>query len=143
MPLLTLLTANGRMHKTGGLNWGFNPRNHTTPDDAYIPIHLATIRNNPGFFLPKPTYQTVLTFTWDDGTVMQGRFEASQFDRRTGTKYPKNISSYPSKAILGRYLRSRINVYGRRVTIADLQAYGRTDVMMTQTGPNQYYLDFS
>jgi len=144
MPTLTLLTAKGTMHDTGGLNWGFNPRNHTRSFDAYIPLHIGTIRQNLDFFSPKiGRSKNILTFTWDDGTVMHGLFEGSMRNVRDGLRYPKQISTYPHKDQLGRYLRRRlgINVL-RRVTIADLMDYGRTTIDIHRTGPNEYLLDF-
>lgn len=144
MPILTLLTTRGQIHRVGGLNWGLNIANHTRPFDAYIPIHIAAIRNNPGFFPPKRPGQTVLTFEWDDGTIMTGLFEGSQTDLVTGTVYPKQISSTPSKDTLGIYLRARLGVRGNRaITLNDLARYGRSDVTITHIRGNRYALDFS
>ena len=144
MPILTLLTTRGQIHQAGGLNWGLNIRNHTRPFDAYIPIHIGTVRNNPGFFPPKQQRQQQLTFEWDDGTVMTGQFEGSQTDRNTGIVYPKQISSTPHKDILGIYLRNRLGVRGNRaITLADLARHGRSHVEMTRIGRNRYRLDFS
>lgn len=100
MAILTLLTTKGQMHRNGGLNWGINLRNHTRRFDAYIPIHIGSIRRNPGFFPPAVAPNPILNFTWDDGTVMQGKFEGTQTDSRTGIVYPKNLSSYPNKDFL-------------------------------------------
>lgn len=144
MPILTLLTAKGQMHSTGGLNWGSNNRNHTRPFDSYIPIHITTIRQNPGFFPPCGPTNPVLNFTWDDGTIMQGKFEGSRPDSRTGIDYPKNISSHPTKDILGRYLRGRLGLPNTaHITLDDLNAYGRTNVEIHHNGGNNYTIDFS
>lgn len=143
MPILTLLTTRGQIHRVGGLNWGFNLANHTRPFDAYIPIHIRTIRNNRGFFPRKRRTQTILNFRWDDGTRMQGLFEGSQTDLQTRIVYPKQISSYPSKDILGKYLRRRLGVTtNRAITLRDLTNYGRADIEITHRGGNNYYLDF-
>lgn len=144
MPLLTLLTTNHQIHQVGGLNWGYGLANHTRQFDAYIPIHIGTIRSNPGFFRPKTARQTILDFTWDDGTRMQGLFEGSQPDRLTGLIYPKQISSYPNKDILGRYFRRRLGVgNNRRITLQDLRNYGRSDVTITRINATHYNLDFA
>lgn len=144
MALLTLLTTKGQMHRAGGLNWGLNLANHTRRFDAYIPIHIGPIRQNPGFFPPKANPNPVLNFTWDDGTVMQGKFEGTQTDSRTGIDYPKNLSSYPNKDIMGLYLRRRLGINGPvAITIADLQRHGRTNVEILHLGGNNYSIDFS
>jgi hypothetical protein len=144
MPTLTLLTTTGQIHRVGGLNWGLNILNHTRPFDAYIPIHIAAIRKNPGFFFPKLPGPNRATFEWDDGTVMTGLFEGTQTDLRTNTVYPKQISSTPSKDTLGIYLRARLGVRGNRaITLNDLARYGRSDVTITHLRGNRYRLDFS
>ncbi|WP_231426985.1 restriction endonuclease PLD domain-containing protein [Pedobacter sp. Leaf250] len=143
MARITLLTVQGTVHNTGGLNWGSNPENHTRPLDAYIPIHIATIRANPGLFPAKTPNQTIKTLTWDDGRVMQVLFEGNQEDSNTGVIYPKQISSTPEKNVLGSYLRSRLGVSPtHRITLADLQLYGRATIDIIQTGPDQYAVDF-
>ncbi len=142
MANITLLTADGQMHKTAGLNWGFNPKNHTRPVDAYIPIHINTIRNNPGLFQPKIPNQTI-NFHWDDGVIMQVLFEGNLPDIRTGLIYPKQISSRPHKDILGKYFRDRLGIaYNARITLKDLQNYGRTNVTINRIDATNYNLDF-
>lgn len=145
MPTLTLLTANeNNIHQAGGLNWGCSTRAHVCPNDAYIPIHIGTIRLNPSFFSPRSRFtNVVLEFRWDDGTIMHGQFEGTMTDQRTGNTYPKQIASHPSKDILGRYIRTRIGVSsGQAITISDLQAYGRTDIEINHIRGNIYELDF-
>jgi hypothetical protein len=143
MPDITLLTTKGQVHRTAGLNWGSNSRNHTRPIDAYIPIHIDTIRRNPGLFYPKLPQQTIINFHWDDGVVMQGLFEGNLPDARTGDIYPKQISSHPHKDILGKYFRSRLGLANNvLITLQDLQNYGRTTVTITRIDNNNYTLDF-
>lgn len=139
MPEITLLTADGKMHHTAGLNWGSNALNHTRPYDSYIPIHIDTVDAHPGLFYPKPVVQQVITFHWDDGTVMHGLFEGN------GSRgYPKQIASTPSKDILGKYLRARLGLpANRRISIDDLNAYGRTTVTIERIDDLNYTLDFS
>jgi hypothetical protein len=143
MALLTLLTTSGTIHQTGGLNWGSNPNNHTRPLDAYIPIHMASIRKYHPLFAPKSLGQVIQTLTWDNGTVMQALFEGNLPDSRTGLVYPKQIASTPNKNTMGQYFRRRLGVGPTHfITLQDLQNYGRTDVDITNTGPNQYFVDF-
>ncbi len=143
MALLTLLTTSGTIHHTAGLNWGSNPNNHTRPLDAYIPIHIGSIRKYHPLFAPKSPVQVVQTLTWDDGTVMQALFEGNITDSRTGLVYPKQIGSTPNKNTMGQYFRGRLGVGPAHfITLQDLHNYGRTDVDITATGPNQYFVDF-
>ena len=144
MPRLTLLTKRGKVHQAGCLNWGYSDVAHVRWYDAYIPIHIGTIRNNLDFFSNRGLANTVLTFVWDDGTTMCGLFEGTQINRQNELMYPKQISSHPHKDILGRYFRRRLGVpYDRRITIEDLERYGRTTVDITHIGENRYNFDFS
>ncbi|WP_428657698.1 hypothetical protein [Runella sp.] len=143
MPDITLLTKTGQVHGTAGLNWGSNLMNHTRPYDAYIPIHIRTIRNNPGLFSPKSPQQTVITFHWDDGVVMQGLFEGNLPDKITGNLYPKQISSHPHKDTLGIYFRNRLGLApNHRINLGDLITYGRTTVTINRIDDTNYSLDF-
>lgn len=138
MPELTLLTKTGRIHGTGGLNWGSNALNHTRPYDSYIPLHISTIRANPGLIDLKPPVQVTMNFHWDDGVIMQGIFEGNG-----PNGFPKQISSRPSKDILGIYFRNRLGLpNNRRINLQDLINYGRTTVTMTRIDATNYSLDF-
>lgn len=144
MPRLTLLTTTGTVHQAGGLNWGYSEIAHVRRFDAYIPIHIGTIRNNLAFFKSRNLTNIPLVFIWDDGTKMGGLFEGTQVNRQDGLMYPKQISSYPHKDILGRYLRLRLGVpEDRRVTLEDLHNYGRTDILIEHIKDNRYSLNFS
>ena len=142
---LTLLTVVGTVHHAGGLNWGFSQNAHVSKLDAYIPIHIQTIRDNLNFFKNRDiTSNTVLTFIWDDGVHMNGLFEGTQHNSEDGLNYPKQISSHPHKNILGKYLRDRLGVpYDRPVTLQDLKNYGRDSVDITFLSDKTYYMDFS
>lgn len=139
MPEITLLTEQGEMHNAAGLNWGSNALNHTRPYDSYIPIHINTINANPGLFYHKPAVQQIVTFQWDDGVVMEGLFEGN------GTQgYPKQISSTPHKDTLGKYFRQRLGLpENRRISMEDLENYGRTTVTLERIDDLNYTLDFS
>ncbi|MCK5028142.1 MAG: NgoFVII family restriction endonuclease [Bacteroidales bacterium] len=138
MPDITLLDANGNVHEIAGLNWGSNLQNHTTPIDAYIPIHIETIRRNPGLFDKKGPQQTIITLHWDDRTEMQVLFEGNGTD-----DYPKQISSHPYKNTMGAYLRQRIGVANNEIITMDhLNNYGRTTVTIQRIDATNYNIDF-
>lgn len=143
MPDITLLTTMGLVHDTAGLNWGSNLRNHTRPYDAYIPIHIGTIRKYPNLFRPKLTRQTIINFRWDDGVIMQGLFEGNLTDVTTGNLYPKQISSYQHKDIMGKYFRRRLGLANNiKITMQHLLNYGRTTVTIDRIDSRNYSLDF-
>jgi len=144
MAKLTLLTSKATMHHTGGLNWGSNKKNHTRKLDAYIPIHLKTIRSNPGFFNPKIHPNPVVTVIWDDGYEMKCKFEGIIYNRLDKKNYPKQISSYPHKDEMGKYFRNRIGIGGgRRFLLSDLLVYGRSDIdLVYDSSKNVYRADF-
>lgn len=140
-----------------GLNWGQGHirGHHTNPNDANIPIRIDNIRLYPELFPPKQTAPIAfngrgraqrnndsIEIIWDDGTRMDGLLEGSQpFD---GMKYPKQISSFPEKSVLGLYIRRRIGVPdGARVTRQDLMRYGRTHIDVSLQSQGVYYFDFS
>lgn len=145
----------GEVPGTSGLNWGQNPRNHTNPNDAYIPIRSTHIDTYPELFPPKNLninhenglgrvrrQNEAIDIIWDDGTIMMGLLEGTY--HRNGTVYPKQIGSFPSKRILGEYIRRRINVAsGSRVYLQDLVRYGRTHIDISLQSEGVYFFDFS
>lgn len=144
MAKLTLLTTRGNVHNAAGVNWGANPNNHTTPLDAYIPLHINTIRSNPGLIPVKLNGGHRIQITWDDGVVMDCLFEGNINDMYTNSIYGKQISSTPHKNTLGRYLRNRMGLgLSHFITLADLQHYGRTDIDLFLVSPGIYTADFS
>ena len=142
------------VQNTNGLNWGQNPDNHTNLNDANIPIRTEHIRLYPELFPPKrniPAGAPIIRGTgrndaidiiWDDGTNMEGLLEGTQpVDE---TSYPKQISSFPEKNLLGSYIRQRIGVPdGGRVTRRDLERYGRTDIDVSLQAEGVYFFNFS
>jgi hypothetical protein len=79
---------------------------------------------------------------WDDGLTMEGLLEGSQ--PVEGVIYPKQISSFPIKAELGEYIRTRIGVpLGQPVRRHHLERYGRTDIEVSLLGDGVYKFDFS
>jgi hypothetical protein len=141
--LLEFLDRHGNLGTTSGLNWGQGNVAHTNRNDAYIPIRRNDVYRRPDLFSPKlEGCGAIAVVRWDDGTEMMVRFEGTQLigcDR-----YPKQISSYPSKAELGRYLRSRLGIgSGTRVELADLEKYGRTSVGIRKQAEGLYLADFA
>ncbi len=149
---LTLLDRGGKLSEKSGLNWGHVDA-HNKPNDAYIRISKSAIKT--GFFAQKSyerkpgvpeskvkNVRMTMHITWDDGTVMDGLEEGTQYVGEV--EYPKQISSAQKKEILGLYLRKRLGLKsGQKVTMGDLEKYGRTYIDVTATGPNSYYMDFS
>lgn len=152
---MSLLANNGEVQNAAGLNWGQNPRNHTTPNDAYIAIRTRYIRDFPNLFQPKQMnpmhidnrgrmqrHNDSVEIIWDDGLTMEGLLEGSQ--QIDGITYPKQISSFPSKAQLGEYIRTRIGVpLGQPVRRHHLERYGRIDIRISLLGDGVYKFDFS
>ncbi len=152
---MSLLGRDGEVQNAAGLNWGQNPNNHTTPNDAYIALRTQHIRDYPHLFQPKQMnpqhldnrgrmqrHNDSIEIIWDDGVTMEGLLEGSQ--PVNGMIYPKQISSFPAKAELGEYIRTRIGVpLGQPVRRHHLERYGRTDIQVSLLGDGVYKFDFS
>ena len=152
---MSLLSRDGEVQNAAGLNWGQNPNNHTTPNDAYIALRTQHIRDYPHLFQPKQMnpqhldnrgrmqrHNDSIEIIWDDGVTMEGLLEGSQ--PVNGMIYPKQISSFPAKAELGEYIRTRIGVpLGQPVRRHHLERYGRTDIQVSLLGDGVYKFDFS
>lgn len=152
---MSLLGRDGEVQNAAGLNWGQNPNNHTTPNDAYIALRTQHIRDYPHLFQPKQInpqhldnrgrmqrHNDSIEIIWDDGVTMEGLLEGSQ--PVNGMIYPKQISSFPAKAELGEYIRTRIGVpLGQPVRRHHLERYGRTDIQVSLLGDGVYKFDFS
>ena len=138
MPNLELYSVrDGIVPTQSGLNWCFADA-HVNTEDAYIALTTAFFRNNPNFFPPQGT---IINVEWDDGVKMSCLLEGTQIINET--IYPKQISSYNDKSIIGHYLRTRLNVGPEHlITMADLTRYGRNYVEVTNLG-NSYSFDFS
>jgi len=144
------------VNEGGDLNWGFSPKGHTKKGDAYITIDSNMIRNFPELFPPKKMYASDLDkggksfrqndcieLIWDDGTSMLGLLEGSKTDKN-GLTYPNKLSSFPSKNIIGLYIRERLGVAPDHIiTYEDLISYGRTDITISLIGDGVYSMDFS
>jgi hypothetical protein len=142
------------LYTASGLNWG-QGNAHNNLNDAYITIKKDYIKQYPHLFPPKQDFATItnvggkpnrhndaIEIIWDDGMIMDGLLEGSQDER--GLKYPKQITSFPGKNLMGEYLRRRLGVKsGQPVSIGDLQRYGRTDIDISLQDEGIYYFDFS
>lgn len=152
---VSLLGKDGEVQNAAGLNWGQNPNNHTTPNDAYIAIRTSHIREYPNIFPPKQLnpleidnrgrvqrHNDSIEIIWDDGITMEGLLEGSQ--PINDVIYPKQISSFPVKAELGEYIRNRIGVpLGQPVRRHHLEKYGRLDIAISLINDGIYQFDFS
>ncbi len=141
----------GETQPAHGLNWGF-ANAHVRPNDSCIPLRMEHIKMYPKLFSPlqpnpvsrKGTLNEVMEFVWDDGVVMQGRFEGSQPYRNRNLKFPKQIASFPHKDEMGIYIRNRLGVaLGQRVLRRDLLNYGRDTISVSLIEEGIYYFDFS
>lgn len=147
----------GQIPEKSGLNWGMASLSgsHVHIDDAYFPILKERIRQFPDLFPPKQAFpqqqvqegrrgrhNDAIEIIWDDGTTMRGLLEGNQ--KENNIIYPKQISSHPLKRTLGQYLRGRLGVpSGQKITIADLDRYGRRDIEISLQAEGIYYFDFS
>tara|TARA_B100001123_G_C15219387_1_gene990586 strand:+ start:252 stop:1253 length:1002 start_codon:yes stop_codon:yes gene_type:complete len=158
---LTLLNpSTGEVHETHGLNWGQGTTNHTTRDDACIPIRVGHIRDYPDLFFPKPGYSTSpggrlqrqsdpIEVIFDDGFVMAGSMEGNNYpypidQGDQGPVYPKQLTSFPDKGTIGKYFRDRLSVpHGQPVRKHHLESYGRKTIDFSVASEGVYKLDFS
>ncbi len=151
---MSLLGRGDILYSASGLNWGHGKGN-VTPNDAYIAIKKDYIRQYPNLFPPKQDFAIMtnvggkpnrhndtIEIIWDDGIIMDGLLEGSQ--EENGLKYPKQITSFPRKNLMGEYLRHRLGVpSGKLVSIDDLERYGRTTIDISLQDEGIYYFDFS
>ena len=162
MPLYILEEGQKVVPLASGVNWGMAKLSgsHVNINDAYIKIGDDLIRHYPELFPKKqemPTdeknavrkghrHNDNIEIIWDDGTTMTGLLEGSSPKTINGEKanYPKQISTSPKKAELGKYLRRRLGVKeGQAIKYADLEVYGRTSIDVSLQGEGIYYFDFS
>lgn len=128
----------GHVQMQGGLNWGFSD-GHVCKDDAYIAITKSFIKNNPNFF---PAAGSIINVKWDDGKSMLCSVEGTQ--KVEGKIYPKQLTSAYDKSIFGEYIRLRMGLsLGTRITMDDLDSYGRRDIEIQCLENNTYEIDFS
>lgn len=117
----------------GGINWGH--RGDRDRNQAYAPISAEVSRS--GFLPPK---NTPITVHCDDGEILVLRGASG------GEKQPsgKDLTSIPSNASLGAYLRKRMGLEsGQYVGMEQLFDYGRAHFTLSRLQNGDYYLDFS
>ena len=146
MPYINLLDQQGQVPEKSGINWGLNTNEltgtvNTRVADAELRITADLIRT--GIIPSKQGVRKIpVLLQWDDGTIMHGSFE--QNIDVDSALYPKALCSDNDKSILGSYLRHRLGVnLTKKITLADLVAYGRTNIEITLQPNGSYYLDFS
>lgn len=140
MPTVYLYSRKeNEVQRQAGLNWGFSKGNVCTAD-AYIALNIDFFRQNPYFFPPR---SNTITVQWDDGTLMTCLLEGSQME--DGLAYPKQLSTFDDKSLLGVYLRNRLGVsVTHLITRDDLRNYGREDINIYYDERNNiYHFDFS
>ena len=125
---LSLLSSNGEVCERSGLNWGQRPnRDH---NQAYLSIPKNIV--NSHFFPPRTIRFTLMTDDLKDMICVV----AQQGD--------KAIQTPLDNGTLGRYFRHRLGLApGSKVTKADLERYGRTDVEIVKVDDETYFMDFS
>ena len=125
---LSLITRTGEPGTRSGLNWG--QRLGRNPNEAYIPLPTKIAKR--GFFPLEKRHFTAIT---DD---------RHQLILRVEQQNDKAITTPARNSDLGEYFRNRLGLAnGDFVTRADLDRYGRTDVVFMKLDEETYYMDFS
>lgn len=140
---ISFLTKKGILPPGGsGLNWGQRlekVRNKKTgaityksrkADQAYLSLKLDSRKEG---FLPERAF--TFSLITDDG---------QSFDCAVAQQGRKAIHSTKDNSEIGRYIRNRIGIpLGNKVTIEDLERYGRTDYTIEKIDDETFLLDFS
>ncbi|WP_422391371.1 restriction endonuclease PLD domain-containing protein [Arthrobacter sp. N1] len=117
----------------GGINWGH--RGTRDRNEAYAAISAAVSRSD---FLPLKN--TPITVHCDDGEILVLRGASGDEKQPSG----KDLTSIPSNATLGAYLRGRMGLQsGQYVGMEELSDYGRAYFTLSRLQSGDYYLDFS
>lgn len=125
---LSLITRSGEPGNRSGLNWGQRPGRN--PNEAYISLPSRIAKS--GFFPLEKRHFTAIT---DDRHQLILRIEQQN---------DKAITTPARNSDLGEYFRNRLGLAnGAFATRADLDRYGRTDVIFLRLDEETYYMDFS
>lgn len=154
-----LIKKNGELiaPPKSGINWGYQ-KGHASKEktDAYIPIRPIYRKEFPNMFPEKKLlnitseehtgkvtrHEEEFEVIWDDGTKMLCIMEGN--NKTNNILYPKQISSSPSKKILGLYIRERMQLPPQHfITKEDLVKYGRTHIDIQLLDDGTYFFDFS
>ena len=130
---------------------------HVNINDCYVPIRSSLIDKLPDLFpnkginvnigsgwgRDKKKSTTNAEFLFDDGEVIEINFQQKGPERKKGQFLYKGFRSSRSNAILGKYLRKRMNIKdGAPFTELDFKNYGRDDIELTLLAEGQYFADF-
>lgn len=139
---LSLLNSRtGETHLSAGINWGHRMNHYSkkdgsishrnrNPNEAYIPLPKRIAQSV--FFPLGKQHFTVVT---DD---------KKQLTLRVEQQGDKAITTPKSNALLGEYLRNRLELpNGAFVRRSDLEKYGRTDVTFIKVDEEQYFMNFA
>lgn len=124
---LSLVTRTGEPGTRSGLNWGQRPGRN--PNEAYIPLPAKIAKS--GFFPLEKRHFTAIT---DDRHQLILRIEQQN---------DKAITTPARNSDLGEYFRNRLGLAnGAFVNRADLERYGRTDVVFIKLDEETCKSDF-
>jgi len=127
---VSFLAKNGTLPQRSGLNWGQRPEVKREPNQAYL--SLKGDSRAEGFLPPRAYTFTLIT---DDKQVI---------DCVVAQQGRKAIHSTENNSEIGIYIRNRIGVpLGEKITVADLERYGRTDFTLTKINEETFLLDLS
>lgn len=139
---ISFLDKKGNLPESSGLNWGqrlskrTNPRTGEIhwdvrePNQAYLSLKSDSRKVG---FLPEQAY--TFSLITDD---------KQSFDCVVAQQGRKAIHSTNDNSEIGRYIRNRIGVpLGNKVTVEDLERYGRTDYTIEKIDDETFLLDFS
>jgi hypothetical protein len=127
---VSLLARGGEVGRRSGLNWGQRPELRREPNQAYIPVKAEVSKSD--FFPPRGAWFEVKA---DDGI---------RFLCKRRQDDGKAIHTPGGNSEFGEYFRRRLGVAsGVAVTKADLERYGRTDVVFCKLDDELYTMDFS
>ena len=128
--LITKGKKAGEIHERGGLNWGQRPGRNS--NQAYIQLPPNVYKSD--FFPKAPRWFIVHT---DD-------FKYFFCRRAEKDQNGQTIHTPESNKLLGEYFRYRHGLpSGAFVTRANLEQYGRTDVVFYKIAEDEFYMDFS
>ena len=124
---ISFLDKKGNLPEKSGLNWG--QRLSREPDQAYLSLKGDSREEG---FLPKRACN--FSLITDDGR---------SFDCVVAQDGRKAIQSTNNNSEIGLYIRNRIGIpSGAKVTVTDLEKYGRTDYTIEKINDETFLLDF-
>ena len=145
--------------ESSGLNWEIpngskrrpfrpDPKDRWKYDAAYLRVPKQVHKENPNFF---PERDTLLTLKTDDGKIFYCTIQQDDRKAITTTGERERNPNLRGNRQLGLYLRKRIGVThgdhhpkdGYKITLEDLEAYGRTDYTIEKISDESYFFDFS